>query len=93
MPSYWKCRTKSDITATEHALQVQIDTKPTFAEKTKHNAAVPAQAAIKTGLVDRPVKRDLSKIQIVSKTNTYESSAAIKKNFAEHFHQATNYCV
>ena len=83
-----------DITATEHALQAQIDTKPTFAEKTKHNAAVPAQAAIKIGLVDRPVKRDLSKIQNVSKTYIYESSAAIEKDFSEHLpSQATNYCV
>ena len=52
-----------DMTATKEAPQAQIDTKPTFAEKTKVGAAVPAQAATKTALVDKPVIRDLSKIQ------------------------------
>ena len=74
-----------DMTATIQALQAKIDTKPTFAEKTKDNAAVPAQDATKTGLVEKPVTRDLSKILTVSKTNTYENSVAIKKNFDKHF--------
>ena len=67
-----------DMTATIQAFQPQIDTKPTFAEKTKDNAAVPAQAATKTGLFNKPVSRHLSKILIVSKTNSCENSVVIK---------------
>ena len=67
------------------ALNAQIDTKPIFAEKTKDDDAVPAQAATKTALLDTPVTWDLSKILTVTKTNTYESSVAIEKNFAKNF--------
>ena len=74
-----------DMTATIQALKAQIDMNPTFVEKTKVDAAVPAQSATKTALVDKPITRDLSKIQIVSKTNTYGNSVAIKKDFAKHF--------
>ena len=74
-----------DMTATIQALKAQIDMNPTFVEKTKVDAAVPAQSATKTALVDKQITRDLSKIQIVSKTNTYGNSVAIKKDFAKHF--------
>ena len=50
-----------DMTTTIQALQTQIDAKPTFQEKTNVDAAVAAQAATKTALVDKPVIRDCRK--------------------------------